>query len=68
MTRSVESIEFQTAAQLIAALEKLSTGLALDEMYVQNCDGEELGEVSLEQEVLSDGSVAFNVVLSVASA
>lgn len=58
-----ERIEFQTAAQLVAAIEKLAGGLIrLDEMYVSGTDGE-LGVVMLEQETLSDRSVAFNIVI-----
>jgi hypothetical protein len=60
----VETIEFQTAAQLITAIEKLAGGLlSLDEMYVKDFNGDELSEVSLEQETLSDGSVAYNLIL-----
>jgi hypothetical protein len=62
---TVERIEFQTAAQLIAAIEKLAgSALSLDEMYVQDVNGDELTEVALEQETLSDGSIAFNLILS----
>ena len=65
MTINVEHIEFQTAAQLIAAIEKLAAGsLKLDEIYIKDLEGNELSEVALEQETLSDGSVVFNLVLS----
>ncbi len=64
MTRTVEHIEFQTAAQLIAAIEKLAVGVRLDEIYLKDIEGNELSEVSLEQESLSDGSVVFNLMLS----
>jgi hypothetical protein len=68
MTRTLEHIEFQTAAQLIAAIEKLSGGvLRLDEMYIKGREAEELSEVALEQDTLSDGSVVFNLVLSQAT-
>lgn len=67
MTIYTDRIEFQTAAQLIAAIEKLAGGIVrLDEMYVKDVDGHELDEVTLEQETLSDGSVAFNIVISTA--
>jgi len=65
MTTTIEHIEFQTAAQLIAAIEKLAGGvLRLDQIYVKDLTGEELSEVALEQETLSDGSIAFNLILS----
>ena len=68
MSTTVEHIEFQTAAQLIAAIEKLAgAALRLDEVYVKDLAGDELTEVALEQETLSDGSVVFNLVLSQAS-
>lgn len=65
MTTSIEHIEFSTAAQMIAAIERL-TGkqIRLDEIYVKDLCGDELSEVALEQETLSDGSVVFNLVLS----
>jgi hypothetical protein len=64
-TRTVACIQFQTVGQLIAAIKKLSGGmLRLDEIYVRDLEGNELSEVSLEQETLSDGSVVFNLVLS----
>lgn len=64
MTQTVEHIEFQTAAQLIAAIEKLAGNLRLDEVYVKDLTGDDLTEVALEQETLSDGSVVFSLVLS----
>ncbi len=64
MTRSIEHIEFQTAAQLIAAIEKLAGPVRLDEIYLKDIEGNELSEVALEQETLFDGSVVFNLVLS----
>lgn len=68
MTNTLEYIEFQTAAQLIAAIEKLAgSALRLDEIYVKDLAGDELTEVALEQETLSDGSVVFNLVLSEAT-
>lgn len=61
----VEHAEFQTAAQLIVAIEKLAgNALRLDEIYVKDLAGDELSEVALEQETLSDGSGVFNLVLS----
>ena len=68
MTSNIEYIEFQTAAQLIAAIEKLAgKAIRLDEVYVKDLCGDELTEVALEQETLSDGSVVFNLVLSEAT-
>lgn len=65
MTTTIEHIEFQTAAQLIAAIEKLAgSALKLDEVYVKDLAGDDLTEVALEQETLSDGSIVFNIVLS----
>lgn len=65
MTTTVAAIEFSTAAQLIAAIEKLtSKQIRLDEIYVKDLVGDPLTEVALEQENLSDGSVVFNLVLS----
>lgn len=65
MTRTIEYIEFQTAAQLIAAIEKLvGKQIRLDEIYLKDITGSELSEVALEQETLSDGSVVFNLILS----
>ncbi len=65
MTHSIEHIEFSTAAQLIAAIEKLAgKAIRLDEIYVKDLAGDELSEVALEQETLSDGSIVFNLVLS----
>lgn len=65
MTSTVEYIEFQTAAQLIAAIEKLAgSQIRLDEIYLKDLAGDDLTEVALEQETLSDGSVVFNLVLS----
>jgi hypothetical protein len=61
----IASIEFQTAAQFIAAIEKLAgKQIRLDEIYLKDLTGAELTEVALEQETLSDGSVVFNLVLS----
>jgi len=67
MTKTVEHIQFKTAAQLIAAIEKLSdkAGKDLkDQMYVKDLDGYYLTEIALEQETLTDGSIVFNLVLS----
>jgi hypothetical protein len=64
MTITAERKSFQTAAQLIAALESFAGVLKLDEMYVTDCDGNELDQVELMQETLSDGSMAFNVIVS----
>ena len=65
MTILSERATFQTARQLITALERMAVpGSTLDEMYVQDCDGVELDTVELMQESLSDGSVVFNIVLS----
>ena len=59
-----ERIEFQNAAQLIAAIEKLAGGMIrLGAIYIKDATGNELSQVSLEQETLSDGSVAFNLIL-----
>lgn len=59
-----ETIEFHTAAQLVAAIQKLAGGiLSLDQVYLKSNEGEEFGALSLEQETLSDGSVAFNLIL-----
>lgn len=67
VTTTCERIEFQTAAQLVAAIERMAAGvIRLDEMYVKDADGNELDEITLEQETLSDGSVAFNIVISTA--
>jgi hypothetical protein len=54
---------FQTARQLINAIENMALSASLDEIYVKDCEGNELGILALEQEVLSDGSVAFNLIL-----
>lgn len=65
LTINVERIEFQTAAQLIAAIERLAgKELRLDEVYVKDLTGCELTEVALEQETLTDNSVVFNLVLA----
>lgn len=64
MTATVEYKEFQTAAQLIEAIEKLCGSIRLDEVYVKDLAGDDLTEVALEQETLSDGSVVFNLVMS----
>lgn len=65
MTTTVEYIEFTTAAQLIAAIEKLAgKALRLDEIYIKDLAGDDITEVALEQETLSDGSVVFNLILS----
>lgn len=65
MTTTVEYIEFNTAAQLIAAMERLTGGqIRLDAIYLKDLNGDYLTEVALEQEVLTDGSVVFNLVLS----
>lgn len=66
-TLKVERISFQTAAQLIAALERIAMPgiVSLDEMYVQDGEGVELDTLEVMQETLSDNSVVFNVVLSV---
>jgi hypothetical protein len=62
----VERVNFQTAAQLIAALEQFATPgiISMDEMYVQDAEGVELDTLEVTQEILSDRSVVFNVVLS----
>lgn len=61
----VERVEFQTAAQLVAALEKMAGGiLRLDEVYLKDAQLAELSLLELEQETLSDGSVVFNMILS----
>ena len=65
MSTITERIEFQTARQLIDAIEKLAGGIIdLHTVYVKDILDEELSVVSLEQEVLSDGSIAFNLILS----
>lgn len=60
----LEHIEFSTVAQFLAAIEKLTPGLRLDKVYLRDLCGDELTDVALEQETLSDGSVVFNLVLS----
>jgi hypothetical protein len=64
-TLKVERISFQTAAQLIAALEKIAMPgiVSLDEMYVQDAEGVELDTLEVMQETLSDNSVVFNIVV-----
>ena len=65
MNKVTERIEFQTAAELVAAIEKLAVGvIRLGGLYVKNAAGNQLSAVSLEQERLSDGSLAFNLILS----
>lgn len=65
MTTTVTHIEFSTAAQLIAAMQRIAGGVInLDEVYVKDLNGDELSEVALEQDTLSDGSVVFNLILS----
>lgn len=64
---TIAHIEFQTASQLIAAIQKLAGGaIRLEEIYIKDICGDELSEVELEQDTLSDGSVVFNLVLSAA--
>ena len=65
MTRITERKEIQTVADLVTAIEKMTgPGIArLDEMYIKDFMGDEINEVCLEQETLSDGSVAFNICL-----
>ena len=67
MTISIEHIEFQTAADLIAAIEKLAGPINLSEIYMKDIDGNDLSEIALEQETLSDNSVVYNLILSEAS-
>lgn len=68
MTATIAHLEFNTAAQLIAAIEKMAGGvLRLDAIYVKDLAGDNLTEVALEQETLSDGSLVFNLVLSEAA-
>lgn len=64
MTTTVEYKEFTTVAQFIAAVEKLTPNIRLEEIYMKDICGDDLTEVALEQETLSDGSVVFNLVLS----
>lgn len=65
MSISVSHIEFSTAAQMIKAIEKIAgKQVNLDETYVKDLVGDDLTEVALEQETLSDVSVVFNIVLS----
>lgn len=62
----IERHAFNTAADLVALLERIAGGVVrLDEMYVQDCDGDPLGIAEVTQETLSDNSVVFNVILSV---
>lgn len=65
-TIKVERFSFRTAAQLVDALERLAMPgiVSLDEIYVQDGDGDELDILEVIQETLSDNSVVFNVVLS----
>lgn len=67
MAQPLKYIEFNTAAELIAAIEKLTGSLRLDEVYVTDITGDELTEVALEQETLADGTVVFNLVLAEAA-
>lgn len=61
----IQRIEFQTAAQLIKAIEDSTGGLvSLDEVYLKDVEGNEISQLEVEQEVLSDKSVVFNVILS----
>ena len=61
----VERIEFQTAAQLIAAIERIAGGiLDLETLYVKDVEDNYIGQVELEQETLTDGSIAYNIILS----
>lgn len=61
---TIEYREFTTVAQFIAAAQKLCVGINLDMVYLKDLAGDDLTEVALEQETLSDGSVVFNLVLS----
>lgn len=65
MLMNIDQIEFQTAAELIAALERFAGGVVgLHEVYIKEADGGPLTKATLEQETLTDGSVVFNVILS----
>ncbi len=57
-------MEFQTAAQLIAAIERLAAGIPLDAVYLKDWNGDYLTRVDLQEEKLSDGSVVYNLILS----
>lgn len=61
-----DGIDFANVAQLICAIEDLTPShiIRREHMYVLNQEGEELTNVSLEQETLSDGSIVFNLILS----
>lgn len=64
MKITIERVNFQTAAQLIAALNKLAGGVvSLDEIYIRDIWGDSLDCVYLSQETLSDKSVVFDAVL-----
>lgn len=64
MTTTIEYKEFTTVAQFIEAVKKLAGCINLDDIYMKDLCGDDITEVSLEQETLSDGSVVFNLVLS----
>lgn len=64
-TVKVERVNFQTAAQLITALEHFAIPgvLSLDEIYLQDIEGIELDTLQIYQETLSDNSIVFNAML-----
>ena len=65
-TVKVERISFQTAAQLIAALEQIAMPriVSLDEIYVEDAEGDTLDTLEVMQTTLSDNSVVFNIIVS----
>lgn len=61
----VHRATFQTAAQLIKAIDEARGGvLSLDEVYLTDVEGNYLTLLEVEQETLSDGSAVFNFILS----
>ena len=61
----VDRSDFTNLAILMSTIEKMLGGLVNpNQVYIKDIDGEELGEVELEQETLSDGSVTYNIILS----
>lgn len=61
----IERIEIHNAADLIAAIEKMTGGpIVTSQVYLYGDEGAAITLAEMEQETLSDGSVVFNLWLS----
>lgn len=63
-TRNIQTMEFDTAEELIEAMEILRRYGKDHRLTIKDADGVELTNCAIVEETLSDGSLAFCFVLS----